>query len=331
MMDISDFYSSPAYAAGSTAAKREPRTASSAGVSQNKFFAEALAMHENNLFAGSTQRTELSDAEIAALANRYDPRDMSDEEYESFLDDLMDLGAISPFERLEMRASGLKIMDCGFQGWTSSGSVNSKYPYFMLWEAKGDVYRWITDRVTYKEAGPFTPEQELAASRRQAGYEALSSIVSRMAAVRSDGGEKAAEGESDLIDQIADPDSQFYQDMFHRMRLQLELSEEEKKEQAIIDTLGAILDGMRSADGAVKRKNMASSVAGLSKQISELDEEDPRKMELDLLRQRLNQLGIFVDLDLSVKDDKDGGWQTLTERLISEENQELDPSIFDLI
>ena len=88
---------------------------------------------------------------------------------------------------------------------------------------------------------------------------------------------------------------------------------------------------MRSTDGAVKRKNMASSVAGLSKQISELDEEDPRKMELDLLRQRLNQLGILVDLDLGVKDDKDGGWQTLTERLISEENQALDPSIFDLI
>lgn len=138
-------------------------------------------------------------------------------------------------------------------------------------------------------------------------------------------------GVEGVVDQLADPESQFYQDMFQRIRVQLEQSEEEKKKQAIIDTLDAILEGMRSIDGGGRRKDMVSSVAGLSRQISELDADDPRRAQLDLFRQRLNQLGIFVDLDLGVKDDREDGWKTLTEYLIDEENKDFDPGIFDLI
>lgn len=119
--------------------------------------------------------------------------------------------------------------------------------------------------------------------------------------------------------------------MFQRLRLQLEQSEEEKKKQAVIDALDAILEGMRSIDGVTKKKDVAASMAGLSRQISELDADDPRRAQLDLFRQRLNQLGIFVDLDLGVKGSKDKGWQTLTEYLIDEENKDFDPGIFDLI
>lgn len=138
-------------------------------------------------------------------------------------------------------------------------------------------------------------------------------------------------GTEGVVDQLADPDSQFYQDMFQRMRIQLEQSEEEKKKQAIIDALDSILEGMRSTDGVVKRKDVATSMANLSKEISQLDKDDPRRKELDLFRQRLGQLGIFVDLDLGVKGSKDKGWQTLTQYLIGEENKSIDPSIFDLI
>lgn len=139
------------------------------------------------------------------------------------------------------------------------------------------------------------------------------------------------DGEANVIDQIADPDSQFYQDMFQRIRIQWELSEEEKKKQAIIDALGAILDGMRSTDGAVKRRNPASAMAQLSKEIGQMDDKDPRKKELELFRQRLNQLGILADLDLGVKGSKDKDWQTLTEFLIGEEKKEAIPDLFDLI
>ena len=169
-----------------------------------------------------------------------------------------------------------------------------------------------------------------AAERKEQTFQRLMAE----AGLTASGPDEAEAGEeSGIIDQIADPNSAFYENMLQRMRLQLEQSEEDKKEQAIIDALGAILDGMRSTDGVTKRKDMATSMAGLSKQISELDEKDPRRKELDLFRQRLNQLGIFVDLDLGVKDskDKDKGWQTLTQRLIDEENSTFDPSIFDLI
>lgn len=169
-----------------------------------------------------------------------------------------------------------------------------------------------------------------AAERKEQTFQRLMAE----AGLTASGPDEAEAGEeSGIIDQIADPNSAFYENMLQRMRLQLEQSEEDKKEQAIIDALGAILDGMRSTDGVTKRKDMATSMAGLSKQISELDKDDPRRKELDLFRQRLGQLGIFVDLDLGVKDskDKDKGWQTLTQRLIDEENSTFDPSIFDLI
>ena len=56
-----------------------------------------------------------------------------------------------------------------------------------------------------------------------------------MAETQADAGETDGAADKDeepsIIDQIRDPDSAFYQNMYHRMRLQLELSEEEKKEQ----------------------------------------------------------------------------------------------------
>ena len=291
---------------------------------------------EDKLYAGSETRTVLSDAEIAVLRNKYD----------AFLDDLADMGVISQEEKRRMGYKGLVIVSYpGEDGetviadpavnWMTVIPAGSESPAFHPWEADGDILKWASGRLSLWKPVGGTEAQQKVQRRELEIFQTLSGILSRMAETQADAGETDGAADKDeepsIIDQIRDPDSAFYQNMYHRMRLQLELSEEEKKEQAIIDTLGAILDGMRSTDGAVKRKNMASSVAGLSKQISELDEEDPRKMELDLLRQRLNQLGILVDLDLGVKDDKDGGWQTLTERLISEENQALDPSIFDLI
>ena len=87
---------------------------------------------------------------------------------------------------------------------------------------------------------------------------------------------------------------------------------------------------MQSKDGK-DRKDMATSMAGLSKQISELDKEDPRRAQLDLFRQRLNRMGVYVDMDEGIFGGKDKDSETLTEYLIGEETQELNPSIFDPI
>ena len=80
-------------------------------------------------------------------------------------------------------------------------------------------------------------------------YGALNDVISRGAGAGDRGGS--------IIDQVANPDSDFYSDMFARLRIQLEQSEEEKKKQAIIDALDSILKGMQSKDGK-DRKDMAS-------------------------------------------------------------------------
>ena len=65
---------------------------------------------EDKLYAGSETRTVLSDAEIAVLRNKYDPRNMSGEEYDAFLDDLADMGVISQEEKRRMGYKGLVIV-----------------------------------------------------------------------------------------------------------------------------------------------------------------------------------------------------------------------------
>ena len=43
---------------------------------------------QDRLYAGSEQRKTPSSAELAALANKYDPHNMDDSDYDDFLDDL---------------------------------------------------------------------------------------------------------------------------------------------------------------------------------------------------------------------------------------------------
>ena len=300
----------------------------------------------DKLYAGSETRAALTETEIAVLRNKYDVRNMSDEQYDAFLDDLEDMGAISRWEKGFLGYNGKvvigyqdetgEVVSHNFDIYSAWSWLGKNPPVFKREDANGDILKWVSDRLKWKPDAMTAAQQKNQAAEIDL-FENLSAILARMTGTlpvkAQQSGAVDEDEEPDLIDQIADPNSAFYQDMLQRMRLQWEQSEEDKKEQAVIDALGAILDGMRSTDGVTKRKDMATSVAGLSKQISELDAKDPRRKQLDLFRQRLNQLGIFVDLDLGVKGskDKDKGWQTLTQHLIDEENSTFDPSIFDLI
>ena len=299
---------------------------------------------EDKLYAGSETRAALTETEIAVLRNKYDVRNMSDEQYDAFLDDLEDMGAISGQEKRLLGYNGNvvvgyqdengEVVSRNFDIYSAWDWLGKDAPVFKREDANGDILRWVTDRLKWNPVAMTAAQRKNEAAETDL-FENLSAILARMTGTQPVKAQEsgAVDEEPDLIDQIADPNSAFYQDMFQRMRLQWEESEEEKTKQAIIDALGAILDGMRSTDGVTKRKDMATSMAGLSKQISELDAKDPRRKQLDLFRQRLNQLGIFVDLDLGVKGskDKDKGWLTLTQHLIDEENSTFDPSIFDLI
>jgi len=112
--------------------------------------------------------------------------------------------------------------------------------------------------------------------------------------------------------------------MYNRMKLQLQESEKEKEKQAIIDALDAILESLcEKKDDVPKKKSTVRSMAELSQVADSLDKDDPRKEQLNLLRERLQMLGIYADLDVGIKD-RDENWETLTQSLIREESENLE-------
>lgn len=180
---------------------------------------------------------------------------------------------------------------------------------------------------------PLTPGQTPAA-RSEQSPNSFYNAITQTAGSSTDTADGGDQDDLDIIDQVLDPNSGFYQDMYNRLRVQMEESEEEKKKQAIIDALDAILETLSAKkDDWWKRKpDAVSSMTGLARTIDSLDKDDPRKEELNLLRERLQNLGIYVDLDVGVKGKNQNAWgTTLTQQLIREDAQDTQPNIFDII
>ena len=116
----------------------------------------------------------------------------------------------------------------------------------------------------------------------------------------------AGAGRQDLIRQLADPDSVFYQDMLSRIRQRAEEQEEQKREDAIVEAFGRVIDAMNSKDDGPKRPGMGKSFTDLLRSIGELDPDDPERI-------RLEQMGIWFDLP--GLDQEDGEEETLTQLL----------------
>lgn len=243
-------------------------------LSREEFVQQMLQAHEKRwssgeaqqdfLYAGSTQRAALSDTEIAALANRYDPHDMDQEEYGSFLDDLVDMGAISKYEKRLMGYNG--TMELGYVH--ADGLLND-----------------------------------------------VSGILERMEALQ-----KAPSGEdrerTDLIRQLADPDSDFYAGILQTLQRKMEEREDQEREQAIIDALGGILDAMSGKRDA-KRSDIPLSMSEITRRISELDPQDPERIRLELFLDRLNEVGIyFSPSDLAGGEEERDEFETLTQFLL---------------
>lgn len=292
------------------------------------------AINRTNAYAKSS-RPKLTNSEIEEIAGKYDFRHMNQDTYDAFLDDLVDKGVLTRAETgyfgyggiVRLDAMDSKVMVVSMAGQEQKYSQNTPFFTDSGTQGNGDMVAWLSEQMGSTDYSA-CPEAFERVRQRSEMYGAIYNAVARAAnspAYAADG-----RGEPGIIDQLRDPGSAFYQDMFQKMRIQMEESEEEKKKQAIIDALGAILEGMRSTDGAAKRKDMVSSMAELSRQISRLDEEDPRRAQLDLFRQRLNRMGIYMDLDAGGKGGKHSirTGETLTQLLIREEKQ---TSHFDII
>lgn len=292
------------------------------------------ADRSEHLYNGSMSRAKLSDAEIAALANKYDVRSMGDSEYDSFLDDLESMGAISADEKRRLGYKGIMFLDLDSMTtcWMAPVSSDGSTPIFNRMEANGDIYRWLTDRIQWKPGGSSDPAQKKAREDEVEMYNALADIVRRMDARR--GANDKAEEKAELIRQLADGNSEFYVNMRAQLKAQVEKSKEDKEAQDIIDALGKVLDALSGKEDVTGKKvSLNKSASEMAKtvgnRISELKPTDPERIKLEQMLKRLEEIGIYVDLD-----DMDDLWQgedetfeTLTQLLARRQAEEISKNV----
>ena len=208
------------------------------------------------LFNGSETRSQLSKTEIIALANKYDVRDMDDASYDALLNDLESMGAISTMEKKllgyhNMRAAG--YTDANGE-WVSLGTgtwwvPGEEPPLFNRWDAEGDVWKWINDRMKWTPGENNVPAGVV--DTFETAHKALCGIVNRMEMERPKNTvpeQKTSGGErEDLLEQLRS--GEFYKDTIARILETAQKLEEEKRKQATIDALSEMLDALSGRDG----------------------------------------------------------------------------------
>lgn len=125
-------------------------------------------------------RTRLSSGDLAELSGRYDPHNMTQDQYDAFLDELMEKGALSRMDAARLGYHGLRVLDMEpdengkvHNGWAYVVDDGRK-PIESLEDADGDLFRWLDAMLDRQEQG-------IGASRRQKeALNALYDIVKRM-------------------------------------------------------------------------------------------------------------------------------------------------------
>lgn len=245
---------------------------------ENKKRWESGKVQEQFLFNGSEDRAKLSKAETIALANKYNPREMGDKSYDALLDDLASMGAISNYEKRLLGYHRMlplggpdengEMPDMVCTAWIVSGDET---PLFDRQDAEGDVLRWINDRIQWKAGTSTDKAQQANLYRIERAHSVLAEIVNRIQRERTELAktkapeqqETSGNGREELLRQLADADSDFYQDMTRRILDNAEELGEEKREQAIIDALGAILDSLSGRNDEDGQDSIRETQSGL--------------------------------------------------------------------
>lgn len=325
-MDIISHYS--AYTPARTAATSQAgtKTPEVGFMSENEFLEmvkeqDGKGIDENSkLYNGSTTRAKLSDTEVAVLANKYDVRDMSDEEFDAFLDDLESMGAISDCEKHQLGYHGSvtvsyvrngKLEDNGVSGmWAAPEVPGGSAKLFNRQDANGDIFRWINDRIQWKRGYSSDPLQRKTEEDYEELHKVLAGIINRMDARQKSSAEDAEKKE--LVRQLADGNSDFYTNMRTALKAQVDKNQEDEELQAIVDAMGAVLDAMSGKDPVTGEKaSVNKSASDLTKKmgdrIARLRQEnpdDPEIVKLENMLKRLQEIGVYFDLN-----DMDGLWQ----------------------
>ena len=135
--------------------------------------------------AETAVRIKLSDQEIANLAGKYDPHNMTQDQYDTFLDDLIEKGALSRFDAMRLGHHGWRILNinpdafatggagCG-TAYATSADNGDGGPRQSLEGADGDLMRWLENMLSWQD-------QDKAGNGQTAEViKALRDIVKRM-------------------------------------------------------------------------------------------------------------------------------------------------------
>ena len=175
MRDSIPFSRTPERTRGTTSfgdALREASVASKTGAFQSRNY--------DTYEPDTVSRTRLSNQDLTELAGRYDPHNMTRDQYDSFLDDLIEKGALSRLDAMRLGHHGFRVLDMEpdengkvHNGWAYVVDDGRK-PIESLEDADGDLFRWLDAMLDRQE-------QEAGASRRQkAALDTLYDIVKRM-------------------------------------------------------------------------------------------------------------------------------------------------------
>ena len=127
----------------------------------------------------SAARKKLTDQELAELADKYDPRNMTQDQYDAFLDELVEKGVLTRGDTTWLGHHGLVRLDIDPEDFvTGKGGafvINGDTPARSLDEAEGDLIRFLQSMMAQQKQwnGPSTRE-------RKEALDALYDVVRRM-------------------------------------------------------------------------------------------------------------------------------------------------------
>lgn len=135
-------------------------------------------------------RTKLSDQEIAELSNKYDVRNMSQDQYNAFLDELVEKGALTRADTTWLGRSGLQRVDVDLDVLLTKGmapgpiTISSTEDFEAkmkesLEDADGNLIVWLESMLARQKQGANGGTRDSSGQKTEA-LNALYGIIKRM-------------------------------------------------------------------------------------------------------------------------------------------------------
>lgn len=195
---------------------------------------------QSNYLFSSKARRSLSDSEIAGLASKYDPGNMTGEQYEAFLGELEELGAITEEDYETMRAYNLTMTVRGYTDENGGYVTLTREEALQRFGDAGDSLGAF--------GGSLIRLLDNLTARSRLGAAELSEIAGRVAE-RRETLETAAEPGGEVhsrtvMEQINDPGGDFWMNLRQSIIENAKEKQEEAEEEEKIELLTMMLDNL---------------------------------------------------------------------------------------